>query len=77
MILIVKPRTITCFLGVIIACLSVAHFVSQYLKYVQGYTHQWGLERQFDLVNEANIPSWYSAVALLFSSIATLDDRLQ
>jgi len=69
MTLVVKPRIITYCLGVVIAGLSFAHFVSQYLKYVHGYTHQWGLERQFDLVNEATLSSWYSAVALLFSAV--------
>lgn len=69
MTLIVKPIVLAKCLIVIITCLSTAHFASQYLKHVAGYTHQWGLERQFNLVNEANIPAWYSAVALLLSAL--------
>ena len=69
MTLIVKPVVLVKYLAVTITCFSTAHFVSQYLNHVAGYTHQWGLERQFNLVNEANIPAWYSAVALLFSAL--------
>lgn len=67
--LIVKPKVLARYSAVAIACFATAHFVSQYLKHVGGYTHQWGLERQFNLVNEANIPAWYSAMALLLSAV--------
>lgn len=69
MTLIVRPVVLAKCLIVIITCLSTAHFASQYLNHVAGYTHQWGLERQFNLVNEANIPAWYSSVALLLSAL--------
>lgn len=69
MTLDVKPKTLVRILAGIIVCLAIAHFVSQYLRYVGGYSHQWGLERQFNLVNEANLPAWYSAVALLLSAL--------
>lgn len=69
MVLDVKPKTLVRILAGIIVCLTITHFVSQYLKHVGGYTHQWGLERQFNLVNEANLPAWYSAVALLLSAL--------
>ena len=37
-------------------CLSGAHCVRQYLKYVRAFTIKWGVERPFNLNHEANAP---------------------
>lgn len=69
MTVVVKPRVLIGVLGPTILCLSIAHFASQYLKHIEGYSHQWGLERQFNLVNEANVPAWFSSMLLLLSAV--------
>ena len=68
MTVVIKPKVLLAMLSVPVLCFSVAHFASQYLKHVEGLHYQWGLERQFNMVNEANAPAWYSSMILLLSA---------
>lgn len=67
--LVLKPKVILTGLAFSVLCLSTAHFASQYVKYAQGLHYQWGFERQFNMVNEANVPTWFSSMILLMSAV--------
>lgn len=64
----VRPKMLLAGLALPVLCFSVGHFVSQYLKYAHGLHYQWGLEQQFNLVNEANATAWFSSMILLVSA---------
>ncbi len=75
---VLKPKVILAGLTFTVLCLSTAHFASQYLKYAQGLHYQWGFERQFNMVNEANVPTWFSSMILLVSAaLLTLTARCE
>ncbi|MGH9373863.1 MAG: hypothetical protein ACRD15_20295, partial [Vicinamibacterales bacterium] len=49
--------------------LLIAHFAIGYLRYRAGHDHLLGLNRMFDLLREANVPTWYSSSTLLACSV--------
>ncbi len=48
-----------------VSLLILAHFFVTYAKYVLGRDHLLGLERMFNVLKEANAPSWFSSSLLL------------
>jgi hypothetical protein len=67
--LVISPRKVALVLTLVVLSLVLAHVCVQYLKFFQGHDYQLGFERQLNLDNENNIPTWYSSSALLFSAI--------
>jgi hypothetical protein len=63
------PRKILAFTLRVIVVLVVCDLVVVTLKHVFGFDHLFGLQRQFDLDNEANIPAYLSALQLAFASV--------
>lgn len=64
-----SPRSVRRALLVVIAILTVASAVAQVLKYPLDTPNARGLVPLFDSDAEANIPTWYSALALLACSL--------
>jgi hypothetical protein len=63
-----SPRNIVVLLFSIIASLIVLYLLTQALMHFGGHPTLRGA-RQFDLGEENNVPTWYSASALLFCSL--------
>jgi hypothetical protein len=64
----IRARTTALFLAGIITALVVANLVVHFGRLELGWGQSYGLRRQFDLGHEANIPTAYSALALLASA---------
>jgi hypothetical protein len=69
MTLRVDPRRILALTLRVIAALVVCDLVVVTLKHVFGFDQLMGLQRQFDLDNEANIPAYLSALQLAFAAV--------
>ena len=67
--LLISPRKVALVLTLVVLSLILAHVCVQYLKFFHGHDTQLGFERQLNLDNENNIPTWYSSSTLLFSAI--------
>jgi hypothetical protein len=65
-VLITPIKIALCLLG-IVAALLLANFAVIYIRFVLGY--QFEFIKTFYFNSEANIPSFYSALAILFSAI--------
>lgn len=59
-----SPAKIAVALSLIVCSLLTAHLTTQALRVYGGYDFQLGLQRQFNLDLENNIPSWYASSAL-------------
>ena len=66
--LTIRPRTVLRAMLTVIAFLLLSHLVIQLLRFLAGYDFQFGLLRWLDLHEEANLPTWYSALSLLLCS---------
>jgi hypothetical protein len=78
----ITPGSVLRFLLGVIVVLIALHLGSQTVKYQFGNDYQLGLNRWVDLDEEANLPTWYSALtlftcALLLASLAWMAERLQ
>lgn len=67
--LTISPRRLALAMTMVVLSLVVAHVCVQYFKFFLGHETQLGLERQFNLAKENNIPTWYSSSALLLSAV--------
>jgi hypothetical protein len=67
--LTLRPRAIMLTLCTIVALLTVADIVELFFKYELSHDYMMGLSPLFDFNTEGNLPSFYSAVALLFASV--------
>lgn len=67
--LIVCPKKLALVLILVVVGLIAAHVGTRYLRFFQGHEYQFGFERQLNLDQENNIPTWYSSSALLLSAI--------
>ncbi len=67
--LTLSPERIVRFLLLVVLGLALVSLAGQYYRYFlsEGGRHM-TIVRFFDLDSEANLPTWYSSVALLFSS---------
>lgn len=63
-----SPRRFALALVCIVVALEIAHVTTSILRYEFGHENQFGLVRQFNLDEEANLPTWYSAAAILLAS---------
>ncbi|HPV83053.1 MAG TPA: hypothetical protein PK866_07990 [Nitrospira sp.] len=78
MTVVFKPKVLLAGLAFSVLCLSITHFATQYVKHALGLHYQWGFERQFNMVNEANVPTWFSSMILLLSAaLLTLTARCE
>ena len=64
-----RPGQVTKCLGTIVVCLILAHVVGQICYLGFGHDYVYGLVPLFDLNREANVPTFYSALVLLFCSV--------
>jgi hypothetical protein len=64
-----SPRWFALALVCLVLGLEAAHLVTNVLRYEYGHETQFGLVRQFNLDEEANLPTWYSASAILIASL--------
>jgi hypothetical protein len=69
MVLALVPRTVGRFFGLFTAVLASAGLAVVLLKYVFNHGGLLGFSRLFDLNEEANVPSFYSATILLISAV--------
>lgn len=60
-----RPRQVAVSLAAVVAFLMTMHLAVTYARFVLGREHVFGLVRMFDVVAEANVPSWWSSVLLL------------
>jgi hypothetical protein len=65
-----SPRRVTLVLLAVVLGLIIGGFLTQYIKCFYGHDVQFGFVRLLALDGEDNLPSWYSSVQLLFSSVA-------
>jgi hypothetical protein len=64
-----SPRWVALAFFAMIVGLEIAHVTTSILRYEFGYETQFGLVRQFNLDEEANLPTWYSSTALLLVAL--------
>lgn len=65
----ISPAKVAKFLGIIIGLLFLAHVVGRVLVIGFGHTYAHGFIPLFDLDKEKNVPSFYSASAMILCSI--------
>lgn len=65
----ISAATVGATLMTAIALLLLAHLVCQIAYFGFGHGALFGLTRLFDLDTEANVPTWYSASALLICGL--------
>jgi hypothetical protein len=63
-----ESRKLIPYLLTIVLCLIAAHLLGLVSTYVFGHNSVWGLVKLFSLTREANVPTFFSAVLLLFCS---------
>ncbi len=63
------PRKLALSLVGVVATLIALSMLVQIVHYVLGFEYQMGLVPLFYVDEEANIPTWYSSIALLYSSL--------
>jgi uncharacterized BrkB/YihY/UPF0761 family membrane protein len=67
--ILLEPKRVTRFFGIIVILLTLAHLAAQFSIYVLGYDNVFGLIHMFSLNAEDNIPALYSTVSLMFCSL--------
>jgi hypothetical protein len=67
--MVISPKKLALVFTLVVLSLILAHVGVQYLKFFQGHNYLLGFERQLNLDNENNLPTWYSSSALLLSAI--------
>jgi hypothetical protein len=63
-----SPRSVTLFLSIAAMALLILHVTLQVFHYQVGEVH-WLLKDAFDVDEEENIPTWFSAMLLAFSAL--------
>lgn len=67
-----SDKRIVRIMGATVAFLTVASVLGQISRFYFGHDHVHGLVELFDLDGEANIPTWYQSVTLLFAALLLL-----
>jgi hypothetical protein len=67
--LLLEPKKVVRFFGIIVLLLTLAHLAAQFSIFVLGYDNVFGLIHMFSLNAEENIPALYSTFSLLFCSV--------
>ena len=80
--LVLHRRNVVLKLVAAVCILLVLHVAVMVAKFGFGHDHLMGMTRVFDMNEESNIPTWYSAVALLLCSaslalVATVKRRMR
>ena len=65
----ISPRVVGRVMAVVVVVLVAASSAGQFSTYYLGRDHLLGFVERFSLDAEANIPSWYSSVVLLFCAV--------
>ncbi|HEU0080315.1 MAG TPA: hypothetical protein VFQ76_21890 [Longimicrobiaceae bacterium] len=63
--IVLNPRRIAAILLGTVAVLVAASTAGQLVLYLSGHDHAFGFVPRFSLVEEANVPTWYSSATLL------------
>lgn len=66
---VLNPRRIAAILLGIVAVLIAASSAGQLIFYYAGHDHAFGFVPRFSLVQEANVPTWYSSTTLLVCAV--------
>lgn len=66
--LTISPRRVASWMTLIAVALVLASLAGSFSTYVLGHPRLFGLVRLFNVNAEANLPSWYSSIALLVCS---------
>ena len=61
----IAPRRVAASLCMVVVFLVLMHLAVSYLNHVKGRDQVFGLVRMFDMLNEGNLPTWYSSTALM------------
>jgi hypothetical protein len=64
-----SPRNITRILSLVLGGLTIASIAGQVARYIWGYATLGGIILLFDLDEESNVPTWYSATMLLLCAM--------
>jgi len=67
--LVISPRKVALVLTLVVLSLVLAHVGVEYLRFFHGHVRLLGFQRQLNLDEENNIPTWYSSSALLLSAL--------
>lgn len=63
------PRQVAVFMAAVLLFLLLMHGLVMYAKVVLGHGRLLGLVRMFDVLTEANAPSWYGSMTLLMCAL--------
>jgi hypothetical protein len=63
------PRQVVVFMSAVALFLLLMHSLVMYAKVVLGYGRLFGMVRMFDMLGEANAPSWYGSMTLLVCAL--------
>ena len=61
----VAPGRVAALLSGMVVFLVLMHLALMYLAHVRGHDQVFGLVRMFDMLNEGNVPTWYSSMTLM------------
>lgn len=67
--ILLEPKRVTRYFGLVIVLLLVAHLGAQFSIFVLGYDNVFGLIHMFSLNAENNIPAFYATFSLVFCSV--------
>src|SRR5210317_2142350 len=65
----ITPIRLSFIFGLMVAALVSAHVVTQTIRFATGDNFLLGLEPLFNIGSDGNIPTFYSAVAILFCAL--------
>jgi hypothetical protein len=63
--LYVSPARVAAAMSAVVVFLLLMHAAVMYAKIILGHRRLYGLVRMFDVLAEANVPTWYSSMMLL------------
>jgi hypothetical protein len=67
--IVLNPRRVAAVLLCTVAALVAASTAGQLVVHLTGHDYVYGFVPRFSLVEEANVPTWYSSVALLACAV--------
>lgn len=66
---LISPEKLTKILVIVVVCLVILSLAGQVARFYFGHSQLWGLVPLFYIDREANIPTWYSSMALLWAGL--------
>ena len=67
--LVISPKKLARVLTLVVIGLVLCHVTTNLIAYTTGHDFQFGFRPKFDLNYEANLPTWYSSLTLLFCAV--------